>query len=233
MRIAVIPARGGSKRIPRKNLKMFLGRPIIEWSIDAALKCGCFDRILVSTDDDEIASIARAAGSEVPFCRPPELSDDHAVTGAVMAHAVAWISDNAGPVQYACCIYPTAPFIRSADIGAGLDALIEAQADYAFSVTAFASPVQRALMIDDQGRVRMFQPEHMLTRSQDLEPAYHDAGQFYWGRADAWLEQRPIFSPASLPLVLPRDIVQDIDTPADWDWAERMHAARLESAGDS
>lgn len=222
MKVAVIPARGGSKRIPRKNIKPFCGQPMIAWSIETALASRCFDRVIVSTDDDEIATIATAIGAEAPFRRPPELSHDEAGTMPVMEHALASLSLQQAGLTHACCIYPTAPFIRQEDLRQGLDLLIASDRDYAFTVTSFGYPIQRALRLDEQGRVSMFEPAHARTRSQDLEEAFHDAGQFYWGKAIAWLEQRPVFSKQSIALRLPRYRVQDIDTPEDWIRAEWM-----------
>lgn len=222
MRLAVIPARGGSKRIPRKNIRPFGGRPMIAWPIGAARESGCFDRIIVSTDDEEIAAVARAHGAEVPFRRPAELSDDHTGTIPVIAHAVAWQNAEGDPASEVCCIYATAPFVGVADLRRGLSVLRESGADYAFSVTSYAFPIQRAIRLTPGGRVAMFQPEHFATRSQDLEEAWHDAGQFYWGSARAWLQHKPLFGPASAPVPLPRHRVQDIDTPEDWERAEWM-----------
>lgn len=231
MRLAVIPARGGSKRIPRKNIRPFAGRPMIAWSIEAAIRSACFDRILVSTDDEEIAETARAAGAEVPFQRPASLSDDHTGTIPVIAHATEWQQAQGQPPTEVCCIYATAPFVRPEDIRAGLQALQERDARYAFSVTSYPSPIQRALRLTPSGRVAMFQPEFFNTRSQDLEPAFHDAAQFYWGRAEAWLQGLPIFSADAMPVLLPRHRVQDIDTPEDWERAEWMFRA-LADRGD-
>lgn len=225
MRLAIIPARGGSKRIPRKNIKPFCGKPMIAWSIDAALKSGCFDRVIVSTDDDEIAEVARQHGAEVPFMRPLELSDDHTGTIPVIRHAIETINSEDRGVEQACCLYATAPFIQAEDLRRGLEILRGSDVDYAFSVTSYAFPIQRALRLTHEGRVEMFNPEHFNTRSQDLDEAYHDAGQFYWGRADAWLQGKMIFCPASLPVMLPRHRVQDIDTPEDWVRAEWLFKA--------
>jgi N-acylneuraminate cytidylyltransferase len=223
MRIAVIPARGGSKRIPCKNIKPFGGLPMIAWSIRAAIDSQCFDRIIVSTDDNEIAQAAMTHGAECPFVRPPELSDDHTGTIPVIAHAVAWCNDQGHAVNDVCCIYATAPFIRADDIQRGLEILQSSGADYAFSVTSYPFPIQRAIRITPNQRVKMFQPEHFNTRSQDLVEAWHDAGQFYWGRAHAWLAHQPVFSEASAPVALPRYRVQDIDTLEDWERAEWIH----------
>lgn len=226
MRLAVIPARGGSKRIPRKNIRPFGGRPMIAWSIAVARESGLFDRIIVSTDDAKIADVARAEGAEVPFVRPAELSDDHTGTIPVVAHAVAWQANQGAPAEEVCCIYATAPFLEADDLRRGLDTLRTSGADFAFSVTSFAAPIQRALRLGPDGRVEMFDPAEFTTRSQDLEPAWHDAGQFYWGWSAAWLSGQPLFGPHAAAVVLPRHRVQDIDTPDDWHRAELMLRAR-------
>lgn len=225
MKLAVIPARGGSKRIPRKNIKPFCGKPMIAWSIEAALQSACFDQIIVSTDDAEIANVARQYGATVPFMRPVELSDDHTGTIPVIRHAVEWFNAQGQTADQVCCLYATAPFVMAEDIRRGQDTLTDMGCDYAFSVTSYAFPIQRAIRITKQGRVEMFSPEHFATRSQDLEEAWHDAGQFYWGKADAWLHSKMIFSPTSAPIILPRHRVQDIDTPEDWRRAEWMFKA--------
>ena len=225
MKLAVIPARGGSKRIPRKNIKLFGGKPMIAWSIEAALQSGCFDRVLVSTDDQEIFEVAQSHGAEVPFVRPPELSDDHTGTIPVIAHATQWQADHGKPAIQVCCIFATAPFVQAQDLQRGLDLLQSSGADYAFSVTSYAFPIQRAVRITLDQRVEMFQPSQFNTRSQDLEEAWHDAGQFYWGQAEAWLACKPLFSQGSAPVPLPRHRVQDIDTPEDWTRAELMFKA--------
>lgn len=224
-RVAIIPARGGSKRIPRKNVKAFCGKPMIAWSIEAAKASGCFDRILVSTDDDEIAGVAREWGADAPFMRPRELSDDYTGTLPVIRHAVEWLNHNDAPVAYACCLYATAPFVTAGSLQEGLQLIKDTGSSYAFSVTSYAFPIQRAIRLTEAGRVAMFNPEHFLTRSQDLEEAWHDAGQFYWGTAQAWCEERPIFGETSVPVKLPRHRVQDIDTPEDWARAEWLFRA--------
>lgn len=224
-RVAIIPARGGSKRIPRKNIREFCGKPMIAWSIEAATASGCFDRIIVSTDDREIAELAKQFGADVPFLRPPELSDDYAGTLPVIRHAVEWLQQQGEPVDYACCIYATAPFISPTDLERAWETIYRDNASYAFSVTSYAFPIQRAIRITENGRVAMFHPEYFNTRSQDLEEAWHDAGQFYWGTSQAWLEERPIFSEDAVPVTLPRHRVQDIDTPEDWTRAEWMFRA--------
>ena len=225
MNLAIIPARGGSKRIPKKNIRDFCGQPIIAYSIQAAIESGCFDAIIVSTDDEEIAAVARSFGAEVPFVRPPEYSNDTIGTIPVTAHAVRWFEEHREPITYACCIYATAPFLRAEDISRGLEVMETEGADYAFSVTSFGFPIQRAVRILPSGRAGMFQPEHFNTRSQDLEEAYQDAGQFYWGKPEAWKAGILMFSEAAVPVVLPRYRVQDIDTEEDWKRAELMYRA--------
>ena len=225
MKIAIIPARGGSKRIPRKNIKAFCGQPMIAWSIQAAIESNCFDKIIVSTDDEEIAEVASTYGAETPFVRPPELSNDHAGTIPVIAHAIEWQSQHSIAATEVCCIYATAPFIQARDIQHGLTVLQSSGADYAFSVTSYAFPIQRAIRITAEKRLEMFQPEHFNTRSQDLEEAWHDAGQFYWGKSQAWLEGKPLFSRDGAPVLLPRYRVQDIDTAQDWERAEWLMKA--------
>ena len=230
MRLAVIPARGGSKRIPRKNIKPFCGKPMIAWPIEAALDSGCFDAVIVSTDDTQIAEVAKAHGALVPFIRPDHLSDDHTGTLPVIRHAVQWFINAGQPPLEVCCIYATAPFVTGESIREGLKILRRTSADYAFTVTSYAFPIQRAVRLTEHGRVEMFQPEQFNTRSQDLAEAYHDAGQFYWGVADAWLESRPLFGCGSAPVMLPRHRVQDIDTSEDWLRAEWMFKAMSSSA---
>lgn len=225
MRTAVIPARGGSKRIPRKNIRPFCGKPMLAWSIEAAQKSGCFDRIIVSTDDAEIAAVALQSGAEVPFMRPERLSDDHTGTTAVVQHAVEWLIAQGGDISEVCCLYATAPFVTTGDIQEGLELLLQSGAQYAFSVTSYPFPIQRALRVTEQGRIALFQPEYADTRSQDLVEAYHDAGQFYWGTRDAWLGATAIYADHSVPVVLPRYRVQDIDTLEDWETAVRMFEA--------
>ncbi|MDC9522793.1 pseudaminic acid cytidylyltransferase [Pseudoalteromonas sp. Angola-31] len=225
MNIAIIPARGGSKRIPRKNIKAFHGKPMIAYSIEAAVNSQCFDKIIVSTDDAEIAEIAIKHGAEVPFMRPADISDDYATTLDVIKHAIEFTESQGWAVKNVCCIYATAPFLIPEFIQKGLDELTSAKIDYAFSATSFPFPIQRALKLSDEHRVEMFQPEHLNTRSQDLEEAYHDAGQFYWGTKSAFLQRKPFFSPQSKAVLLPRKRVQDIDTNEDWELAEALYKA--------
>lgn len=198
---------------------------MIGYAIEAALGCGQFGKVIVSTDDDEIAEIAAQHGAEIPFRRPAELADDITPTVPVIAHAIRAGNDLGWGIDYACCIYPGVPFIRASDIAAAFD-LLEAGGGegYSFPVTGFPSPIQRALRRAEDGRVAPFNPEHVGTRTQDLEPAYHDAGQFYWGRAAAWLSGLNIHANGRT-IVLPEWRVVDIDTPADWDRAEALYQA--------
>lgn len=230
MIVAVIPARGGSKRIPRKNIRPFAGKPIVAYSIEAARKCGLFDRILVSTDDTEIAATAREFGADVPFIRPADLSDDYTGTNEVVAHALTWLSENGGAADFACCIYATAPFVTADDLRSGYDALVRGGKCFAFSATSYAFPVQRAIKLLPEGGVAPLFPQWIESRSQDLDEAYHDAGQFYWGRAEAFRTGLAMFAPHSVAVPLPRYRVQDIDTPEDWERAELMHACLFSGA---
>ena len=222
MNVAIIPARGGSKRIPRKNVRMFCGRPMMAWSILALQRSGCVERIVVSTDDDEIANIALSLGALVPFRRPAELANDHAATLPVMSHAVRTLADLGWPLQQVCCAYATAPMMDPADLRSALSLLGESGARYVFSCTTFPFPIQRALGRGAAGGVEPLFLESIAARSQDLPEAFHDAGQFYWGRADAFSRQDAIFAAHSQPLLIPRYRVQDIDTEEDWQRAELL-----------
>jgi N-acylneuraminate cytidylyltransferase len=222
MRVAVIPARGGSKRIPRKNIRDFAGKPMIAHSIECALRSNLFDRVMVSTDNREIAMVAEQFGAEIPFFRPAELADDHASTTEVVAHAVEWLSQNGQQPSAVCCIYATAPFIRAEDLQKGLGILLDGKWDYVFSATSFAYPIFRSFVQKASGGMEMLFPEHFSTRSQDFPEALHDAGQFYWGRPQAWLSRTRIFSDTSTIVTVPRWRVQDIDTPDDWEQAQIM-----------
>jgi N-acylneuraminate cytidylyltransferase len=226
--VAIIPARGGSKRIPRKNLLPFDGVPMIVRSIRTALDSGLFEQVVVSTDDAEIADVARAHGAQVPFMRPAALADDYTGTAAVIVHALQQLP----AVDYACCVYATAPLLQARYLRQGIE-LLEQRPDksFAFSVCGFGFPVQRALTLDEQGALTALYPEFRETRSQDLPEAFQDAGQFYWGRSAAWLRGEVLYSPASLPVILPRHLVQDIDTPEDWKRAEYLYAA-LKAGGE-
>lgn len=222
MKLCIIPARIGSKRIPKKNIRDFCGKPIIGWSIHTALKSNCFDKIIVSTDSEEIASISEKYGAEVPFIRPKNISDDITGTLPVVNHSIKFVEENYGKVELVCCIYATAPFLEAGFLRKGLLKIQEHNANFCFSATSFPFPIQRAIKMTSEKKSKMFFPEYQNTRSQDLEDSYHDAGQFYWGRASSWLEKRRIFDDNSIPLLIPRYKVQDIDTEEDWIRAEMM-----------
>lgn len=218
----MIPARGGSKRISRKNVRDFCGKPMIAWSILAAQATGLFERVIVSTDDAEIADVARVWGAEVPFLRPAELSDDYSGTTEVIAHAARWFVDQGEPVAAVCCIYATAPLIQVDDLIRGWQALESGEWAYAFSVADFSPSIYRAFRQHPEGGLEMLFPEFFTTRSQDLPIAWHDAGQFYWGRPAAWMEGKRIFDRHSAPVPIPRWRVQDIDDLDDWVRAEMI-----------
>lgn len=223
--IAVIPARGGSKRIPRKNIKPFCGKPMIAYSIEAAIRAGIFDEIIVSTDDEEIADIAKTAGASVPFMRPKELSDDYTATGAVVEHAIKFLQARGDRIKFVCTIYATAPLIDEFYIKLGLEKLRASNAKNAFSCTSMPFPIWRTFKIAKDGRCEMFWRENFDKRSQDLEEAYQDAGQFYWTNLDAPSSDEIFFGRDSIAIVLPRHLVQDIDTPQDWIRAEFLYEA--------
>ena len=232
MNLAIIPARGGSKRIPVKNIKEFAGKPLIAYSIQAARQSGLFDKIIVSTDSEQVAEIARHYGADVPFLRPAELSNDVVGTRPVTSHAIEYCIEHFFQPEFCCCIYATAPFLQAKYLKLGLEEL-EGNPDksFAFSVTSFPFPIQRAISISDEGIRPMFAGQ-ISKRSQDLEEAYHDAGQFYWGRTGDYLSSKGIFSEHSLPVILPRHLVQDIDTPEDWHRAELMYQAYVRGIRD-
>jgi N-acylneuraminate cytidylyltransferase len=228
--LCLIPARAGSKRIPRKNIRPFAGRPMLHLAIEIARGSGAFDRVVVSTEDAEVAAVAREGGAEVPFVRPSELADDHTPTLPILQHAVRWLEGHGGCPALVCCLYATCPLLDPADLARGrapLDARPELC--FAFSATTFPFPIQRALRRSGAGVEPIF-PQWIASRSQDLEEAWHDAGQFYWGRKEAWAQGLPVFAPHSAPVPLPRHRVQDIDTPEDWERAEWLHRA-LRSRG--
>ena len=220
MNLCVIPARGGSKRIHKKNIKTFCGKPIIAWSINQAIASKCFDKIIVSTDDTEIAEMSKSYGADVPFLRSKKLSDDYTGTVPVISHAVKWQIENGQKPLYVCCIYATAPFIKSNDLKYGLKILKNLSPKYTFSATNYTYPIQRSFRIKKNKTIEMIYPEHYNSRTQDLEETFHDAGQFYWGTADAWLKNKPIISKNAIPVLISPDRVHDIDTLKDWQIAE-------------
>ena len=221
--VCIIPARGGSKRIPRKNIKLFYNKPIIAYSIEAALNSDCFDKIIVSTDDEEIADVANKYGAETPFIRPEELANDYTPTVPVIKHAINWLSTHNDKPDNVCCIYATAPFITAKIIQEAFALMQKNNAGYCFTAAKFSFPIQRAFKILENSRVAMFQPENYNVRSQDLEPAYQDAGQLYWGKSESFLLDKPFLSNISVPYILASHLVQDIDTFDDWDIAEILY----------
>lgn len=228
MHIALIPARGGSKRIPRKNIRSFAGRPMIGWPIEAALSSGLFDHVVVSTDDPDIAEVARAAGAEVPFMRTPELADDFTPARDVIIDGIEQMEAlNGQRVDRLCCLFATAAFVQADDLQkthALLDDL--PQDGFVFAAASYPHPVHRAMVHSPQSGIEMLFPEHARTRTQDLPEAFHDAGMFYWGRRDTFVARTPMFNPASHPYVMPRDRALDIDTPQDWSFAEALFRSR-------
>lgn len=220
--VAIIPARGGSKRIPRKNIKEFCGKPIISWVIEIAKSSGLFEEVIVSTDDTEIQNIANMCGATAPFLRPKSISDDFTGVVPVMAHTLSWFKiHRRRTFDYACLIYPTAPLILAQDLRKGLELISsDSQLDYCVPVTRFPYSIQRALQIDNHGFISMLSPENYVRRSQDFPEAFHDAGQFCWGRVSSWEALTPIFHARTIPLILPRYRVQDIDSVEDWTCAE-------------
>ena len=220
MNLILIPARGGSKRIPRKNIKLFNGKPIIEWSIEQALKTNTFNKVVVSTDDQEIANIAKSAGAEVPFIRPREFSNDFATTSEVVRHSIRWFQKKGILFENVCCLYPTSPFVKASYLSNALKELKNCKKEvFVFSATSYASPIQRAFYMDENGFSKMFDKNSFKLRTQDLKKAFHDAAQFYLASTKTWLNQENIFD-CSKPFFLPRLFVQDIDTFEDWEDAE-------------
>jgi len=225
MKIAVIPARGGSKRILRKNIKEFCGKSMIAWAITTALESRLFDHVIVSTDDGEIADIARKWGAETPFVRPVELADDFTPTVPVIAHTVKSCIDKGWVVEYVCCIYPCVPFLQTDDLISAFDLLQKNNVNFVYPITEYAHPIQRAMRKLPNSQMEFINPEQELTRTQDLEKTYHDSGQFYWGKASAWLEYKRMHTDG-LGMVIPNWRVVDIDSMDDWVRAEDIYNAR-------
>lgn len=218
--LCVITARGGSKRIPRKNIRPFCGKPIIAYSIQTAQSAGCFDEVMVSTDDTEIAVVAEEYGAIVPFIRSATTANDFATTADVLLEVLGEYKKRGREFDFCCCIYPTAPFVTVETLQAGWQILSgRPDIEGVIPVVRFSFPIQRALVIDN-GFVSMIQPEHLLTRSQDLLPTYHDAGQFYWIRIESFLKTRLLIGKKTIPLILPEWQVHDIDHEDDWVIAE-------------
>jgi len=221
--VAIIPARGGSKRIPKKNIKDFFGKPIISYSIEAAIASNLFDKVIVSTDSDEIAQVAIKYGAEVPFIRPKELSGDFLGTHEVVGHALRWLEDSGDVVDYACCIYATAPMIQVSDLIKGYDLVKTGNWESVIAATNYSYPVFRSFKKLSSGGLQMVFPEHYSSRSQDLPEVYHDAGQFYWAKSKAWKNKPNGFSENNTIVELPNYLVQDIDTIDDWNKAEKIY----------
>ncbi|SDB37471.1 pseudaminic acid cytidylyltransferase [Butyrivibrio sp. INlla16] len=218
--IAIITARGGSKRIPRKNIKEFCGKPIINYSIEAALASGIFDEVMVSTDDEEIAEIAKKAGAKVPFFRSAETSNDTATTADVLLEVLDEYEKRDQSFEYGCCIYPTAPFVTARKLKEAMDELVKSGAESIVPMQEFSYPPQRGLFIDDKGLVKMLHPEYATTRSQDLQKQYHECGQFYIFRNDAFRIQKDTTMEKSIPYIIDPVESQDIDNESDWLLAE-------------
>lgn len=218
--LAIIPARGGSKRIPGKNIKDFLGKPIIAYSIEAALQSKLFDVVMVSTDDEEISAVSKRYGAEVPFFRSKENSDDFAGTAAVLIEVLQEYKKDNVEFEFGCCIYPTAPFVTAHLLTQAYKLLIEKKIDTIFPVVPYSSPIQRALTLDDHNKVSMIYPENYLKRSQDFEKTFHDAGQFYWFESRKLIRYKRLWTSNSNALVLSPFQVQDIDNQEDWELAE-------------
>lgn len=221
--VAIIPARGGSKRIPRKNVRPFRGRPMLAWSIDAALASGAFDRVVVSTDDDEIAELAASLGASVPFRRSATASSDHATTCDVLVEVLGMLADRGERFDLGCCLYATAPFVRGTDLAEGRRRLEAGAFDVVMPVAPFSFPIWRSMKRHPDGRVELNFPQNRDIRSQDLPPAFHDAGQWYWFRVPAFLRERVLMGPSTGSVVLSPSTVQDIDTEEDWALAELKH----------
>ena len=221
--LAIIPARGGSKRIPRKNIKPFLGKPIIEYSIQAARACKCFDEIMVSTDDKEIAEITISAGAQVPFFRSTKASSDTAGTAEVLIEVLYEYEKRGMYFEYLCCIYPTAPFITAQRLSYAKSLLMENNVDCILPVTKFSYPIQRGLIIEN-GYARMLWPENYSKRSQDLQDVYHDCGQFYFLNTQNLIKQKSLFPEKTMTIIVPETEVQDIDNESDWKIAELKYS---------
>lgn len=227
MKIAVIPARGGSKRIPRKNIRSFNGKPIIAYSIEAALASGCFDKVIVSTDDREISQIAQQYGAEVPSLRSAQNSDDYAPIISVMTEVVNSLTQTGAKIDYLCCIFATAPFVSSERLQTSFNSMTEKNKSAIFPVVEFSYPIQRSLEVKGDGTVGMVWEEHLLSRSQDLPKRYHDAGQYYWVNVNTMLEENTLFVKNSMAELISTKEAQDIDTIDDWMIAELKYKAML------
>ncbi len=222
MKIAIIPARGGSKRIKRKNIKAFHGKPIIAWSIEAIKKSNIFEDIIVSTDDKEIAKISESCGASVPFMRPSDLSDDFTDTKSVICHAIDWLKENKTKPDFVCCVYPTSPLLIPEDLQRASELVEKFPESFILPVCSYQYPINRALMLNEKGYLRPIKPGYIKERSQDIEEAYHDAGQFYFAKTELWLNKKNILENENIPLIISRLRSQDIDDIEDWILAEKL-----------
>ena len=222
MNIAIITARGGSKRIPKKNIKIFCGKPIIYWVIKAVKKSKIFDKIIVSTDSKKIAKIVKNYNIDVPFIRPKQFSGDRVSTLKVIIHAIKWLIKNNCKPTYVCCIYPTAAFIRSSDILKGYKAIKKNKNSFILSGSSFVSSVSRSFYKTSKNKLKMIFSKNYFKRTQDLKKIYYDAGQFYWGSKNSWLTTKTILNNSSDIVYIPKWIAIDIDTHEDWKKAEKF-----------
>lgn len=227
--IAIIPARGGSKRIPKKNIKIFCGKPMIYYSIKNAISSSCFKKVIVSTDNDDIARISKKYGAEILFKRPKNLSTDKALTRDVVNHTISFLDKLGEEFKYACLIYPTAPLLQKKKLIEGYKIIKSNKFDFAFTVTEYQYPIQRAFKIDKFKNVKMLYPKYRYIMSNNLEKIYHDAGQFYFGKKDSFLNYKPTFGKKSFPIILPKSLAQDIDDIDDWKIAENLFKTLYET----
>lgn len=227
MRIAIIPARGGSKRIKKKNIKLFHGKPIIAWSIQTVLKSDIFDQVIVSTDDEEIADISKIFGASVPFMRPNNISDDYTDTKTVICHSINWLIRHDVKPDSVCCVYPTSPLLISEDLKKASKLVDMYPESFILPVCEYQYPINRALELESNGSIKPIKPEYMHRRSQDIKEAYHDAGQFYFGKTELWLKNKNILENNNMPIIIPRLRAQDIDNLEDWSLAEKLFEVNI------
>lgn len=218
--VAIITARGGSKRIPRKNIKDFAGKPLISYAIEAALKSGLFSEVMVSTEDAEIAEISKKSGAKIPFLRSAKNADDFSSTVDTLLEVLSSYAQQGRVFENFCCIYPTAPFLTAQKITDSYGHFSKGDGDFCVAITNFSYPVQRRLELSEQGQIHFTCPEFLSTRSQDLKKSYHDVGQFYWGKTGSLEMYKSLFGGKALGYFIPELETQDIDSPEDWEIAE-------------
>ena len=228
MNIAIIPARSGSKRIPNKNIRLFHGKPIISWSINNVLLSRCFDRVIVSTDSEEIASISIKSGAEVPFIRDKKLSDDFTGTLKVVQDALSKLQINKKRIKNVCCVYPTTPLLKPECFKLSLDKLVESKNDFVLSVTKYPHPIQRSLSFDKDHLLKINQPQNKMSRTQDLVDNFYDSGQFCWGTINAWVNNESVLDANTTGYILPNYMSIDIDNLEDWNFAELVFGKNFE-----